>query len=302
MTIIIRLSIISLAMFVLYTSISGLGALFASAKYPIMAAGFAIEVAKYSLVYYVTSYYKRLSVVEITVAFVFTLITMVFTSAGVFAFLGESYQSSFSSLNKANAELSSVTNRLTEVNARILQIDTLVDAVPADHVTAKIRLIRENKQERDGLTTEKESLSKSISAAKNTVSETSHTVGPIVYLSRVTGIDSESLATWIILALTVCLDPLALFMTRLSAKIDKYEPSPTIETSKIAKVETAPTNAPYEERQPDKSELVITPTTSNEKESVFGAALGSLFAGGNPQVAIIPTKPTGKKRETKKPA
>lgn len=215
----LQLSIASIALFVTYASVFGLGSLFATIAYPVMAAGVALEIGKYVTVSYAYQYWPTLKLVERTLLSAFVAVLMVFTSGGVFSYLGQGYQESYAGLDAKKADLQILTDQLAGVQTRIKTIDSQIENLPSNSVSGRIRLKREYTTEREPLVAQASKLEAEVAALKREVASAEVHSGQIAYIARITNSTVEQAATWIIAAMAVCLDPFALFMTILLNKM-----------------------------------------------------------------------------------
>lgn len=219
MIFLLQLSITAIALFVTYASVFGLGALFATIAYPIMAAGVALELGKYVAVSYSYQQWTVIGYVERLLLAFFITLMMAFTSAGVFSYLGQSYQASYAALDSSKTELTALTTQAEAVSKRVAAIETQISNLPSNSVTGRIRLMREYEAERTPLVAQLNQLNAKVAELTQSVATAEVHAGPITYIARATGTTVEQSATWIILALTICLDPFALFLTVLMNKL-----------------------------------------------------------------------------------
>jgi len=219
MIFLLQLSITAIALFVTYASVFGLGALFATIAYPIMAAGVALELGKYVAVSYSYQQWTVIGYLERALLAFFITLMMIFTSAGVFSYLGQSYQASYATLDSRKTELASLTTQAESVSKRVTAIEAQISNLPSNSVTGRIRLMREYEAERTPLVAQLNQLNTKVAELTQAVAATEIHAGPITYIARATGTTVEQSATWIILALTICLDPFALFLTVLMNKL-----------------------------------------------------------------------------------
>ena len=215
----LQLSIASIALFVTYASVFGLGSLFATIAYPVMAAGVALEIGKYVTVSYAYQYWPTLKLVERTLISAFVAVLMVFTSGGVFSYLGQGYQESYAGLDAKKADLQILSEQLTGVQTRIKTIDSQIENLPSNSVSGRIRLKREYTAEREPLVAQASKLEADVANLKREVASAEVHSGQIAYIARITNSTVEQAATWIIAVMAVCLDPFALFMTILLNKM-----------------------------------------------------------------------------------
>jgi hypothetical protein len=211
----LQLSIATLAIFVTYASVYGLGALLPAIAVPVMAVGTALELGKYVAVSYGYQHWLGLRWLERTLLVAFVAIMMAFTSAGVFAYLGQGYTNSFARTSDVVRASADTQERLDQVLARIATIEAQISNLPNNIVNARIRLMREYETERKPLIDQRDFLQSQLTAQQKTVTDATLHSGPISYLARITSSTVEQAATGVIMALTLCLDPFALFLTVL---------------------------------------------------------------------------------------
>lgn len=325
MIFLLQLSITAIALFVTYASVFGLGALFATIAYPIMAAGVALELGKYVAVSYAYQQWTVIGWIERTLLTFFITLMMAFTSAGVFSYLGQSYQSSYSALDLRKAELAAVTVQAETVGRRVAAIESQISNLPSNVVTARIRLMREYEAERAPLVTQLNQLTAKVTELQQSVSTAEVHAGPITYIAKATGTTVEKSATWIILALTMCLDPFALFLTVLMNKLlllrtsRKDEPAPaqglvpkpTVHIAEVAPVVETPVVTPLpetfasavvEEPAPAEVEVASVVDTSPEPSTVVEAVVETpaVLQASTRDKILAATKPAVK-RIRKKP-
>lgn len=230
MIFLLQVSITAIALFVTYASVFGLGALFATIAYPIMAAGVALELGKYVAVSYAYRQWTLIGYLERLLLVFFITLMMAFTSAGVFSYLGQSYQASYSDLALKKLELETLLTQADSINKRVAVIEAQITSLPSNSVTGRIRLMREYEAERTPLVLQLTQLTAKVTELKQGVATAEIHAGPITYIAKATGTTVEQSATWIILALTICLDPFALFLTVLMNKLLVLRTRPSTES------------------------------------------------------------------------
>ena len=220
---ILRIAILAIALFVTYASVFGLGMLFKSVMYPVMAAGVALELGKYVAVTFTHRNWKKLNWFEHVAMALFLVVLMTFTSAGVFSYLGQGYQASFAERSKRTEQIALLDSEIKQGEARITAIDAEMARVPDTVVRSRIALIQELNKEKEPLTAKVNTLKTERAKLNSEALDAAVHAGPIEYLARVAKVEVERAASWVIIALTLCLDPFALFMTILLNKIIMIE-------------------------------------------------------------------------------
>lgn len=272
----LQTSIATLAIFVTYASVYGLGALLPAIAIPVMAVGTALELGKYVAVSYGYQHWTGLRWPERVLLVLFVAVTMAFTSAGVFAYLGQGYTNSFAQTQDTVRLTADTQERLDAINARVATIEAQISNLPNNVVNARIKLMREYETERKPLLDQRDALLALLAQQQKTVNDATVHSGPITYLSRITGSTVEQAATGIIAALTLCLDPFALFLTILlnrlvvlrrgaavNSTLQTYPPN----VSGLTKETPAPTDSMRDVAHPARDSTDDPPTTNTNASS-----------------------------------
>lgn len=215
----LRLSILIIAGFSTYASVVGLGALFATISIPVMLVGVALEIGKYASINLVYTNWKIFTFLNRSIMLTFISLLMMFTSAGVFSFLGMGFQGTSATLSVLTKDTEAKLQAVEEAKAKIQSIDKQIAELPNTSVTGRIRLINTFKANRDAEQAKLDKLNAELEGVNKTISEAELHAGPITYLASATGKSVESIATIIIMLLTICLDPFAIFLTYLYSKV-----------------------------------------------------------------------------------
>lgn len=314
----LQLSILAIAGFVTYASVYGLGVLFASVAVPVMIAGVALEAGKYVAVSYAYLQWRTMNRLERVLLVSFVTLMMAFTSAGVFAYLGQGYQSSFAVVNKDKADLEQLDTEVFDVRTRIAALDKQIEQLPTNSVSGRIRLSKAFETERTALKSQEAALVKRVDDLRSKISTTEIHVGPIAYMARAFGVSIETAATWAIVSLTVCLDPFALFLTLLMNKVRllrKQELEDRVKLPKLypgykdttADPEPAPEASDKWAFQYGDPEPQLEPEEKAEASSPQQDAVDAATESPAPAVvadppAVEPTKPKPTKRVSAKQA
>lgn len=219
MYLLLRLSILAIAMFVTFASVTGLGALFPTISYPIMAAGIAMDTGKYVALSYAYQHWSIMRVIERLLMVVFLAVLMAFTSGGVFTYIGHSFQQGSAALDGHKRELAAQQAQVKTLTDRIASIDKQIAEVPTTNVTSKIRLIREYENEKAPMRAALTEAEAKVLATQSALSEQELHAGPITFMAQLMDVPVATAALWVMLAFTLCLDPFALFLTGLMNKM-----------------------------------------------------------------------------------
>ena len=236
---------IGLASFSGYYSVFGISKLFSGGSWSILGMAAMLELSKLVVVTFLHDHFKTLKLLFKGYLVSAAVVLMVITSIGVYGYLTNSYQETAKIMYKANNEITLLDQKKELFIQQKTQIDKLVDEKNGRLKSLdNIRVSQQNaytqqltqkrgtgglsrsissvdktsenlNTEISTLTTKSFVLSDSIAkidATKQTVSnETfSSELGPLLYLSRITGIPMDNVANWFILILVSVFDPLAI--------------------------------------------------------------------------------------------
>jgi len=245
-----------------YFSISGLSSLFAGATLSVMIMASSLELAKLISAGFLYNYWNKINKFLRFYLVVGTVILILITSAGIYGFLTSAYQVTADEMSiidkkteiiqlKKNRYIEQLANYNTEKNQLNESIGELSKGLSnnviqyKDRETGKIitttssstrnvlqSQLEESKLQRDKLTLKEDTSRDSITSldiqildlkSNNSVAAE---IGPLRYISNITGIEMDSVVNWFALFIVFVFDPLAVtlviaFATAL--KVDKGE-------------------------------------------------------------------------------
>jgi Skp family chaperone for outer membrane proteins len=247
-------STLSISVSAAYYSIYGLSSLFAGAKTEVMIMASALELAKIVIASYLHNNWKSLGILLKSYLTTGVFILMIITSAGIYGFLTAAYQQTADQLGIVDMETAVYTlkkDRFTEqvvdyksekeqLNKSITELSlglssnviTYTDktgnlVTTTSSATRKVltEQLNESKQQRDKLSIKIESLTDSITKIDLTVfdiqsnNELIAEIGPLRFLSKITGKPMDTIVNWFTLLIVLVFDPLAVAMV---IAINKY--------------------------------------------------------------------------------
>lgn len=261
---------IGLAVFSGYYSVFGISKLFSGGSWSILGMAAMLELSKLVVVTFLHDHFKTLRLLFKTYLLSAAVVLMAITSIGVYGYLTNSYQETAKVVYKAQGEITLLDQKKQLFIEQKGQIDKLIeekngrlkslDNIRVSQQNAYTQQLTEKKgtgnlsrsmssvdktteslnTELSQLTQKSFALSDSIAkidATKLTVSnETfSSELGPLLYLSRITGIPMDNVVNWFILILVIVFDPLAVSLViaanHLSSKEKKkYELEDLVES------------------------------------------------------------------------
>ena len=235
---------IGLAVFSGYYSVFGISKLFSGGSWSILGMASMLELSKLVVVTFLHDHFKTLRLLFKTYLMSAAVVLMLITSIGVYGYLTNSYQETAKIVYKAQNEIvlldqkkelfiqqkAQLDKLIEEKNGRLKSLDNirvsqqnaytqqLTQKRGTGNLSRSMSSVDKSTEslntELSQLTTKSFALSDSIAkidATKLTVSnETfSSELGPLLYLSRITGIPMDNVVNWFILILVIVFDPLA---------------------------------------------------------------------------------------------
>ena len=288
----IAIAAVALAGSAAYYSIFGLSKFYAGAATAVIIMGIAIEASKIIATSVLHQYHKVLSwpiKIYLTLAIV---LSMIITSVGIYGFLTNAYQETASKVELLDGEVGIIENKKTSFQDNIKrlqsQIDsknnrittlstvrsqqetrlqTLYDSKSTGAAKRTEKLISDADRQINTLTIEVDSLNANITSLndsianleknileKNANSDVAAEVGPLRFVSNLTGASMNSVVNWFTILLILIFDPLAVALVIVLNKITKRdEPDdtmPTVQYNDVAIKSEPP------------SEVIITPNVS----------------------------------------
>lgn len=250
----ILLSAISVSLSAAYYSIFGLSRLFSGAYWPVIVMATTLEISKLIIATALHSYWSSLSYIWKIYLIPALFVLMIITSAGIYGFLSNAYQITYSmdlknttqiellNLKKQNF-IDKKTDYTVEKNGVISSISQLRSGLSNNtqtytdkngHVTTTVS--RDNRKafesqlkdaldRRDLIDSKINTASDSIfsielniNSIQNSSSVTSE-LGPLKYISKISGKSMDIVVNWLLLLIIGVFDPLAIILLLLSLKV-----------------------------------------------------------------------------------
>lgn len=266
-----RLSILILAGFAAVSAVAGLGEVFKAIFWPIAIVGIGIELGKYVSVAYAYKEWDFLSLKFKSILVSFILVISILTSIGIFGFLGNSFQTGHVTAQKDELQIQQLSDKKVKLESRLEAIDVQVSELPPNFVNGRIRLMKAFDEERNVIRLELKGIIPQLEAIQTSSITTTSSLGPIVYLAKVFGTTVDTAVLWMMVALTLCLDPFALFLvilinrtqhgnskTEVSIKDISFEPEPKEIKPEKKRVRTSSKGKPHDSKSVTVEESLST--------------------------------------------
>jgi hypothetical protein len=259
-TLLLGLSALFVAFNAAFFSVSGLSKLFAGASFSVMLMASSLELAKLITAGYLYNYWEKINKVFRWYLVTGVVILVLITSLGIYGFLTSAFQDTFNQFSvnekektflqqkekfysddvaRYDEELQRISNNISTLsNAKSQSIQvrdtSVVGGVRTTISTAELRLaqsrINVEEENRKGVQAKREVASDSLQSIQlkildlDTNLEGASELGPLQYLSGLTGYGMDKIINWLILIIIFVFDPLAVALVvafNNAIKVDK---------------------------------------------------------------------------------
>ena len=243
---IIAFSALSVSASAAFYSVSGLSKLFAGASFEVIVMAGSLEVAKLVTASLLYQYWDKINKILRTYLTVATVILVLITSMGIYGFLSAAYQETYQKLSinenriefldqkrefyqqdvsRYDGELARISENISNLsNARATQIQvrdtTSATGLRSTVSTAELRLaqsrIEVEEQNRRDVQSRREIAADSLQKYQLEIldlendTEIAGELGPLQYLSGLTGTPMDRIINWLLLVIIFVFDPLAI--------------------------------------------------------------------------------------------
>jgi hypothetical protein len=175
--------------------------------------GVALEVGKLVAASFLYRYWTKISTGLKAYLMAAVLVLMAITSMGISGYLTAAYQTDTVGLRDASSKLTSHTEELDRLVARKADMDRQISQLPADYVAARQKLMKSFESEYATMNPRIEFLQGEKSKLQEQKITTEAKVGPIVFISKVLGSETDDAIFWLVILIVCVFDPLAVALT-----------------------------------------------------------------------------------------
>jgi hypothetical protein len=232
-----------LAAISLWFSATGLVHLFAGAGSAIVVMAIAFELAKVSVTIWLMN---NLKLRPLPIVLLFSLFVLSgISSIGVYGYLSRAYDSGRVVAKTGEAGITGILNYRNSLVQDRERIYRMVDAIPAEHSSNRIRVTQEFSPRIARLSTQIDSLDALLAKQQEAQVAKTTDIGELRFAAKLFGTSQDGLASRVIILLAFLLDPLAVCLLLASGvkKKPKYEYVP--ETEMACDVAEERTNGRY---------------------------------------------------------
>ena len=321
-TLLLGLSALFVAFNAAFFSVSGLSKLFAGASLSVILMASSLELAKLITAGYLYNYWEKINRVFRWYLVSGVLILVLITSLGIYGFLTSAFQDTYNMFSanekqktflqqkekfyaddvaRYDEELKRISNNISTLsNAKSQQIQvrdtSVVGGIRTTISTAELRLaqsrINVEEDNRKGVQSKREVAADSLQSIQlkilelDTNLEAGSELGPLQYLSGLTGYGMDRIINWLILIIIFVFDPLAVALVvafnnalqvdrgiidkqKVIRKRELYDETPDEEEEELTELQkTLLMDVEEEEVLPDETKEVEPP----EEETIFTKA------------------------------
>ena len=204
---------LSLAGSAAFFSVYGLAKMFSGAFLPVIIMASSLEAGKLVAASFVYRYWNKISGIMKAYLITAILVLMTITSAGIFGFLSNAYQSDILPLRQIQTRVTLLKQEQQQLQARKLQIDNDIASLPHDFVTGRQRLMTMYAPELNSINKRLPQITTEIQTLESKkLTQEAHT-GPIVFIAKAFGLQVNDATKYMILLIIFVFDPLAVVLT-----------------------------------------------------------------------------------------
>jgi hypothetical protein len=234
----IALSALSISASAAFYSVTGLSMLFAGASVAVLIMASSLEVAKLVIASLLYQYWNKLNKILKIYLTIATVVLMLLTSAGIYGYLSNAYQTTANQSSIVDQKIQTLETKkglYKDTRDNILKekqsISELKGTLSTGSTTqstdkrgnlvirsnkANIEQLKSANQSDEKLTVKLDATNDSIFALENkilevkTTSKAANELGPLKYLSNLTGQSMDKIINWFLLVIIFVFDPLAI--------------------------------------------------------------------------------------------
>ena len=245
--ILIALSALSVSASAGFYSVTGLSKLFVGASLAVIIMAASLEVAKLIIASFLYQYWKKINILLKTYLTIALIILIGITSAGIYGFLSSAYQQTASQnvvvekqisaletkkqryvdtkisydkekeqINKSTSELRQALSTGTMTQYKDRETGQIINVANSGNRKAFEKQLESTMRQDSLLSAKIDVMNDSIFSLENQIldiqskAETSGELGPLKYLTNLTGYPMDKIINWFILVIILVFDPLAI--------------------------------------------------------------------------------------------
>lgn len=196
-----------------YLSVIGFATTFSATFWQALVLAASLETGKLVAASFLYRYWSSAQFLLKSVMMISVAGLMIFTSAGIYGYLTSSYQSGTLTLNTTTQQVTILEEERARLLARKQEIDAQITQLPTNYVTARRQLMATFGPELEQLNARLPAIDQQLLELKTSTVSEEASVGPIIFVAKTFGIDSDRAVNYFISLVVLVLDPLAVAMT-----------------------------------------------------------------------------------------
>ncbi len=190
-------------------SVTGLAKLFSGAPTAVMFMAGALEFAKLICASFLHRTWNVMNPFLKTYLTIAISILVAITSMGIFGYLTHAYQSTSEKLKATEVRIESFAKEEKRINSEIERLENEIKAIPEERISKRLEMQKEFAPQFETL--KRQALDTNIRMRELNIQKLSFQteIGPLLYVARAMGRDTDTVAHWLIFIFVMVFDPLA---------------------------------------------------------------------------------------------
>lgn len=190
-------------------SVTGLAKLFSGAPVAVMFMAGALEFAKLVCASFLHRTWKLMNPFLKTYLTVAISILVMITSMGIFGYLTHAYQSTSEKLKATEVRIESFAKEEKKIASEIENLENEIKMIPPERLSKKLEIQKELAPRFELL--KRQAMDTNIRMRELNIQKLSFQteIGPLLYVARALGKDTDTVAHWLIFIFVLVFDPLA---------------------------------------------------------------------------------------------
>lgn len=196
-----------------FFSVYGLAYTFSGTFWSVVVMGSSLEVGKLVTASYLYRYWQKTHIALKAYLMAGVLALMILTSTGIFGYLSTGYQADVLPLKQATEQVKLLDEEKARLLERKKQIDNQIASLPTNSVKGRTTLMKGFKDEQISVTNRLTALDTENLALKQKLIQTEAHIGPITYIAKAFGLESDNATKYLIYLIIFAFDPMAVALT-----------------------------------------------------------------------------------------
>lgn len=190
-------------------SVTGLAKLFSGAPTAVMFMAGALEFAKLVCASFLHRTWAQMNTLLKAYLTGAICVLVMITSMGIFGYLTHAYQSTSEKLKAAEVRIESFQKDEKKIASEIERLEEEIKAIPAERISKRLELQKELAPQFETL--KRQAMDVNIRMRELNIQKLSFQteIGPLLYVARALGKDTDTVAHWLIFIFVAVFDPLA---------------------------------------------------------------------------------------------